>query len=60
MHVSLQEQADSIKRKFQAIPEVKVMKAVYGMKNKAAKLVQVEERALEGGCISSKRVDIYN
>jgi hypothetical protein len=42
------------------MPEVKVRKLVYGMKNRVAELVQVEERALEGERISSKRVDFYN
>ena len=46
MPVSLQELKDTIKREFQAIPKVMVRKAVYEMKNRAAKLVQVEGKAL--------------
>jgi hypothetical protein len=58
MPVSLQDLMDTIKRLFQANPEVMVRKAVFGMKNRAAKLVQVEGKAIEEECIKSNRIDI--
>ena len=58
MPASLQELKDTIKMEFQAIPEVLVRKVVYGMKKRAAKLVQVEGRASEGECISSKWINL--
>jgi hypothetical protein len=45
MPVSLQEVKDTIKREFQAIPEVMVRKAVYGMKNRVAKLVRIKRES---------------
>jgi hypothetical protein len=46
MPVSLQELKVTIKREFQGIPELMVNKAVYGMKNRVAKLI--EGKALRG------------
>ena len=40
-----------IRREFRAIPEVMVRKAVYGMKNRAAKMVMVGGKASEGKTI---------
>ena len=51
---SLQELKDTIKWLIKAIPEVMVRKVVYGMKKKAANLIQVKGTALEGDEISSK------
>ena len=48
---SLEELKATIKREFRAIPEVMVKKAVYGMKKRAAKMVEVEGRAFEGKSI---------
>ena len=47
MTVILQELKDIINREFLAIPEAMVRKALKGIENRAAKLVQVEGKALE-------------
>ena len=54
MTYSLQELKDTIKRLIKAIPEVMVRKVVYGMKMRAAILIEVEATALDGDEISSK------
>ena len=38
----------TIKREFRAILEVMIKKAVFGMKSRAMKLVEVEGKAFEG------------
>ena len=58
MPENLQELKDTIKREFQAIPEVMVRKGVFGMKKRAAKLIQVEGKAFEWKFISFKRINM--
>jgi hypothetical protein len=57
---SLPEHKDTIKRLIKVIPEVMVRVLVYGMKEWAATLIQVEGTALEGHEISSKINFEYN
>ena len=49
--VSLEDLKNTIRREFRAIPEVMVRKAVYRMKNRAAKMVRVGGKAFEGKTI---------
>ena len=51
LSVNLEDLKNTIRREFRAIPEVMVRKAVYGMKNRAAKMVRVGRNAFEGKTI---------